>query len=174
MFGGWKDLTSSNYRNYFQVDSVFDRICGPKEGRWVRFQHTSRKDLLAGCVLGYGLGALGHGVLGELSGEDQADGGLDFAGGDRRAFVVLGKARSLNSDALKDVVHERVHDGHRLRRDTGVGVHLLQHTVDVDGVALLAALSPLLVSGAASLLALRGLLRSLGRRLWWHDARSTG
>ncbi|EPB67229.1 hypothetical protein ANCCEY_13684 [Ancylostoma ceylanicum] len=119
-------------------------------------------DLLAGGVLGDSLGSLGHGVLGEFSGEDQADGGLDFAGRDRGSLVVLGESRRLDGDALEDVVHERVHDGHRLRRHTGVGVHLLQHTVDVDGVALLAALSPLLVSGAAGLLALRGLLRSLG------------
>ncbi|EPB74147.1 hypothetical protein ANCCEY_06761 [Ancylostoma ceylanicum] len=125
-------------------------------------------------VLGDGLGALGHGVLGELSGEDQADGGLDFAGGDRRALVVLRESRRLDGDALEHVIHERVHDRHRLRRDAGVGVHLLQHAVDVHRVALLAALSPLLVSGSAGLLALRGLLCSLGRRLWWHDARFTG
>ncbi|EPB79176.1 hypothetical protein ANCCEY_01703 [Ancylostoma ceylanicum] len=132
----------------------------------------SASDLLAGGVLGDGLGSLGNCVLGEFSRKDEAYGGLDFARGDRRSLVVLGEARSLNSDTLKDVVHERVHDGHRLRRDTGVGVHLLQHTVDVDGVALLAALSPLLVSGAAGLLALGGLLRSLGRWLWWHDDRN--
>ena len=29
--------------------------------------------------LGHGLGALGDGVLGELAGEDEADGRLDFA-----------------------------------------------------------------------------------------------
>ncbi len=33
-------------------------------------------------VLGHGLGALGHGVLCQLTGEQKADGGLDLPGGD--------------------------------------------------------------------------------------------
>ena len=35
-----------------------------------------------------------------------------------------------------DVANERTNDAHRFARDTGVGVHLLQHLVDVDAVAL--------------------------------------
>ena len=42
-------------------------------------------------------------------------------------LVVVGQLTSLSSDALKEVVHERVHDGHSLGRDTSVRVHLLQH-----------------------------------------------
>ena len=49
---------------------------------------------------------------------------LDFAGRDRGALVVVSQTRGLSGDALEDVVHERVHDGHGLRGDTGVGVHL--------------------------------------------------
>ena len=39
--------------------------------------------LLGAGVLGDGLSALGHGVLGELPGQHQAHGGLDLPGGDR-------------------------------------------------------------------------------------------
>lgn len=38
--------------------------------------------LLGAGVLGHGLGALGHCVLGQLSGEQQAHCGLDLPGGD--------------------------------------------------------------------------------------------
>ena len=39
-------------------------------------------ECLGGGVLGDSLGALGDGVLGELTGEEEADGGLDLAGGE--------------------------------------------------------------------------------------------
>jgi len=100
--------------------------------------------LLGAGVLGHGLGALRHGVLGQLSGEQQADGGLDLPGGDGGALVVVSQTGGLPGDALKDVAHEAVHDAHGLGGDAGVGVHLLHHFVHVDGVALLPGLSPLL------------------------------
>jgi hypothetical protein len=53
----------------------------------------------------------------------------------------------LTGDALENVVDERVHDRHGLGGDSSVGVDLLEDTVDVDGVSLLAGLSALLVSG---------------------------
>ena len=40
-------------------------------------------------VLGDGLGALGHGVLDELSGEGEAHGGLDLAGREGALLVVV-------------------------------------------------------------------------------------
>lgn len=124
--------------------------------------------LLGRGVLGDGLGAFRDGVLGKLSGEDETDGGLDLARRDGRALVVVRKTGSLSGDPLEDVVHEGVHDGHGLRGDSGVGVHLLEHTVDVHGVRLLPGLPLLLVSRSGDLLALRGLLRSLRRRLRRH------
>ncbi|XP_045408573.1 uncharacterized protein LOC123638790 [Lemur catta] len=98
----------------------------------------------AARVLGDSLGALGHGVLGQLSGQQQAHGRLDLPGGDGRALVIMRQARRLPRDALEDVVDKRVHDTHGLRRDAGVGVDLLQHLIHVHGVALLAAALPLL------------------------------
>ncbi|XP_058409891.1 uncharacterized protein LOC131413376 [Diceros bicornis minor] len=70
-------------------------------------------------VLGDSLGALGHGVLGQLPGQQQAHGRLDLPGRDGRAFVVMRQARRLARDALEDVVDERVHDAHGLGRDAG-------------------------------------------------------
>ncbi|XP_020244993.1 uncharacterized protein LOC109823118 [Asparagus officinalis] len=50
-----------------------------------------------------GLGALGEGVLGELAGEDEADGGLDLAGGDGGLLVVAGKEGGLLGQLLEYV-----------------------------------------------------------------------
>ena len=91
---------------------------------------------LVGGELGDGLGALRHGVLGELTREHQAHSGLDLSGREGGLLVVTSQAGSLASKSLEDVVDERVHDGHTLLGDTSLGVDLLQHLVDVAGVAL--------------------------------------
>ena len=93
--------------------------------------------LLGAGVLGDSLGALRDGVLGELTREEESDSSLDLARGDGGPLVVVGKAGRLSGDPLEDVVDEGVHDGHRLRGDAGVGVHLLEHLVDVDSIRLL-------------------------------------
>ena len=56
-----------------------------------------------GRVLGDRLGAFGDGVLGKLTGEDQAHGGLDLARRDGGLLVVCGKLGGLSCDALEDV-----------------------------------------------------------------------
>ncbi|KAF3840572.1 hypothetical protein F7725_006434 [Dissostichus mawsoni] len=84
-----------------------------------------QQSLLGAGVLGHGLGALRHGVLGQLSGEQQADGGLDLPGGDGGALVVVSQTGGLPGDALKDVAHEAVHDAHGLGGDAGVGLSFL-------------------------------------------------
>ena len=126
-------------------------------------------DLLGAGVLCDGLGALGHCVLGQLSGQQEPHSGLDLSGGDGGPLVVVGQTASLGSNALKDIVDKGVHDGHGLAGDTGVGVHLLQHLVDVDGVGLLASqLLLLLVALGDGLLGLAGLLGSLSGNLGGH------
>ena len=50
--------------------------------------------------LGHGLGALGDGVLGELTGEDEADGRLDLPGRDRRLLVVARELGGLGGDLV--------------------------------------------------------------------------
>ena len=94
-------------------------------------------------------------MLGELSGEDQADGGLHLAGGQRGLGVVAGKVAGLLAHAAEDVVDEGVHHGHTGLADASVGVHLLEDAVDVGGVGFHAALVAL-VSGVLDALALLG------------------
>ena len=84
-------------------------------------------------------------------------------------LVVVGQAGGFGSNALKDVVDKRVHDAHGLAGDAGVGVHLLQHLVDIDGVALLATLSPLLALAGLGLHS-GFLLALLACYLPWHRA----
>jgi len=117
--------------------------------------------LLGGGVLGDSLGALRHGVLGKLTRQQKPHGSLDLPTGDGGALVVMGKARSLSGNALKDVVHEGVHDRHGLGGNTSVGVNLLEHLVDVDAVRLLPPALLLLITLGDGLLGLSGLLGSL-------------
>ena len=126
------------------------------------------RDLLGAGVLGDGLGALRDGVLGELTGEEEPDSGLDFPGGDGGPLVVVGQTGSLSGDPLEDVVDKGVHDGHGLGGDTSVGVDLLQHLVDVDGIGLLPLGLLLLVSLGDVLLGLAGLLGGLSGGLGRH------
>merc|ERR1719452_237901 len=75
-----------------------------------------------------------------------------------------------SSDPLEKVVDEGVHDGHGLGGDAGVGVDLLQHLVDVDGVRLLPlALALLLVTLGDGLGGLARLGSSLAGSLGRHS-----
>ena len=96
-----------------------------------------------GGELGHGLGALRHGVLGELSGQEQADRGLDLSGGESGLLAVARQTRRLKSKALEYVVDEGVKDGHASLADTSVGVDLLENLVDVGRVRLNALVASL-------------------------------
>ncbi len=89
-----------------------------------------RRRLLGALVLGDGLGALGDGVLGELTGEDQTHGGLNLAGGHGLALVVHDQAACLAGDAPEGVANEGVQHGHGPLGDAGVRVDLLEDAVD--------------------------------------------
>ena len=97
-----------------------------------------------GSELGHSLGAFRHGVLGKLAREHQAHRGLDLAGREGSLLGVGGQLSGLASEALEDVVDERVHDRHALLGDASVRVHLLKHLVDVRGVRFNALLGALL------------------------------
>ena len=100
-------------------------------------------------------------MLSELAGQQETDGGLDLAASDRRTLVVVSETGRLGGDALEDIVDERIHDAHRLARDTGVGVNLLQHLVDVDSVALPPSPTVLLATATRRLRLADGLLGAL-------------
>jgi len=109
--------------------------------------------LLGAGVLGDSFGALRHGVLGQLAGQQETHGGLNLPAADGRPLIVVCKTRRLGGDPLENVVHERVHDAHSLARNSGVRVHLFQHFVNVDAKTLLAACAALLsLVGRRSLL----------------------
>ena len=85
-------------------------------------------------------------MLGKLTRKHQPHGGLNLAGRQSRLLVVSGKLAGLASNALENIVDERVHDGHSLLANTGIGVNLLEHLVDVRAVGLGTLLALLLVS----------------------------
>ena len=84
-------------------------------------------------------------MLGELSWQPETNSSLDFPRSDGMLLVIVSEAGGLGGNPLEDVVNERIHDAHGLAGDTSLGVDLLQDLVNVDGVALLASLSPLLL-----------------------------
>ena len=139
-------------------------MVGPVEDRlflWATIISAVGKLLGAG-VLGDGLGSLRDGVLGQLSGQEKPDSSLDLPGGDGGPLVVVSQFGSLTSNTPEDIIDKRVHDAHGLAGNTSVGVNLLQHLVDIDGIGLFPACLPLLlVSFDNRLLSLAGLLGSL-------------
>ena len=80
-------------------------------------------------------------MLGQLSGQDQADSGLDVPGGDGSSLPVLSQLGGLSCNLLEDVVGEGVHDAHGLAGDASVRVDLFENLVDESGVGLLPLLS---------------------------------
>ena len=109
-------------------------------------------------------------MFGQFTGQQKPDGSLDLPGGDGGSLVVVSKTGSFSSDTFKDIVDEGVHDAHGLGGDTGIGVDLLQHLVDVDSVGFLPFAVLLLVSLGDVLLGLSGLLGSLSRNFGGHVA----
>ena len=72
-------------------------------------------------------------MLGELSGEDETDGGLDLPGGEGGLAVLLDEASGLSGDLVEGVVDEGVHDGHGLLGDSGLGVDLRESGIGWGG-----------------------------------------
>lgn len=126
-------------------------------------------ELLRAGVLSDGLGTFTDGVLSQLTGQKQANGCLDLATSDSRALVVMRQTGSLGSDALKDIINKTVHDTHRLRRDTGVRMYLLEHLIDVDCVRFLTLAFLLLIGLCNVFLSLTGFLGCFSTCFRRHD-----
>ena len=125
---------------------------------------ATRYKLFGAGVLGHGLGAFADGVLGQFTGQQQTDGGLDFPTGDGRTLVVVGQTAGFRGDTFEQIVDETVHDAHRLGRNAGVGMYLFQHFVNVDGVRFLPLRLAFLVRFRDVFLGLARLLHRLSCR----------
>ena len=104
-------------------------------------------------------------MLGKLTGKRQTNSSLDFSGRQGLLLVVSRKTDGLSGKTIERVSNERVHDGHGSARDTGIGVNLLQHLVDVGSVGLNTSLSSLLISSLLG--GLCGFARGLGHFELW-------
>ena len=109
-------------------------------------------------------------MLSQFTGQKETDSSLDLPRGDGGSLVVVGETGSLSCDSLEDIVDKTVHDRHGFAADSGVGVNLLQHFVDVDAVAFLPPALPLLVSDTGGL-RLPGLLCAFRADFRWHVRR---
>lgn len=129
---------------------------------------TSMSSLLGARVLGHSLGSFTHSVLGQLAGKKQPDSCLYFPRRDGRTLVVVSQTRSFGGDPLENVVDEAVHDAHGFRGNSRIGMDLLQHLVNVDGVGFLPLTLLLLVSLGDVLLSLAGFLDCFPACFRWH------
>ena len=127
---------------------------------------------LAGAgVLGDGFGPFADGVLSELAGQQQTNGGLDLAAGDGRALVVVSESGTLGGDPLEYIIHERIHDAHCLARDAGVGMHLLKHFININTITLPPSSLVLLITSTRRFSFRNSFLGTLRRCFWRHDCK---
>ena len=79
----------------------------------------------------HGLSALGDGMLRQLTGQNQANSGLDVPTAQSLAFLHPAELGRLIGDLVEGIRHEVVHDGDSLLRDARVRMNLLEHLEDV-------------------------------------------
>lgn len=107
---------------------LFRRLSGSEKSLWGVGLALPLAPLRPGSfgagVLGDGLGALRHSVLGQLPWKQQTHSCLDFPGRQRGSARVLGQPGGLSGQPLKHIVHEGIHDVHGLGGNADVGVHL--------------------------------------------------
>ena len=130
--------------------------------------------LLAAGVLGDGLGSLRDGVLGQFTGQEKTDSSLDLSASDGGTLVVVGQAGGFGGDSLEDVVDERIHDAHGLAGNAGIGVHLFQDFVDVNGIGFPPPPALFLVPSSLGLGLCNGFLSSFRSDFGWHVYRFAG
>ena len=87
--------------------------------------------------LGDGAGTLAHGVLGQVGGEGEADGGLDVLGAQSGLLVDTDQVGGLGGETLEDVVDEGVNDLQGLGAEAELSVDTLEGATGVDVPAAL-------------------------------------
>merc|ERR1719235_1154671 len=96
------------------------------------------------------LRSLRHGMLRELSREDETESRLDLPRGHRLLLVHLHELSSFAGNLVERVHYQGIHNAHRLLRHADLRVDLLQRAVDVGVEVQLRLLLLLAVSGLRS------------------------
>ena len=112
VFGIWSYIQYKNLIKKTFVFLIFIVVLKKTDCLSQMYRTTVENCLLGAGVLGHSLGALRDGVLGELTGEEEPDSGLDLAGGDGGPLVVVSQTGSLSSDSFEEIIDEGVHDAH--------------------------------------------------------------
>ena len=73
----------------------------------------------------------------------------------------MSQSAGFRCDSFKDIVGERVHDGHSFGADSSIGVNLFQDFVDVDSITFLPLTSLFLVRFGDVFLGFTGLFGGL-------------
>ena len=107
-------------------------------------------------------------MLGQFTGQEKSDSGLDFSACDGGSPVVVGQTGGLSGDSLEDIIYKTVHDIHGFAGNTGIGMYLLQHLVDVDSITFPPPPLPFLIPSSLGLSLGGGLLRSFTCWFRWH------
>lgn len=95
-------------------------------------------------------------MLGELTGEDETDRGLDLLGRDGGTLVVSGNLAGLTGNTLENVIDKAVHNGHSLLGDVDFRVALTEDLEDVAAVAFVARATTLTSTRGSLLCGLLG------------------
>jgi len=95
----------------------------------------SLQKLLGASVFGHGFGTLRYSVFCQFSWKNQPYSSLHLTASYCGSLVVVSKSWCFTCNSFEDIIDEAVHDAHSFARHTSVGVHLLQHLVDVDTIA---------------------------------------
>ena len=121
------DIVRLKYSSIGILRSLFEKFSGLKKDLFM-WQESD------GAV---SLGTFRDGAFCQFTSKEEPDGGLNLPRGDGGPLVAIGQLGSLSSDTLKQIINKGVHGAHSLGGDTGAGVDLLQHLIDVNGKGLL-------------------------------------
>ena len=107
-------------------------------------------------------------MLGQFTGQEKSDSGLDFSAGDCGSPVVVSESGGFSSDSLEDIIDKTVHDIHGFAGNTSIGMYLLQHLVDVDSITFPPPPLPFLISRTLGFSLGGGLFASFTCWFGWH------